>query len=266
MEAAITPPDPVKDVKSLEEIHSLSPEAEAAKDYRKGSKGKNTIDRQSTKSGASSAAPRITIKLVAKKKMKTIKEPHKKSVKKMKIKGIQDQPKAKDIQGDQISSAHVKLKTEPHEDQHGTEDKGGGTVPARRRGRSASKTAEPVCQTSAKVVVDDQKSKERKSADQFDTVKESGTVEPKTNAKKLKHKEIVTEQGSEVNQLVTRRSSRVTNPSSKTVSDSAAEPETLPTAILVESKPDVSGTVEAKPSARSDGRRQSKRLNKDVKK
>ncbi len=265
MEAAITPSDPVKDVKSSEEIHGLSPEAEPAKDCRKGSKGKNTMDRQSTKSGASSAAPRITIKLVAKKKMKTVKEPHKKSVKKMKIKGIQDQPKAKDIQGDQISSAHVKLKTEPHEDKHDTEDKGGGIVPARRRGRSASKTTEPVCPTSAKVVVDDQKSKERKSADQFDTVKESGTVEPKTNAKKLKNKESVTEQGSEVNQLVTRRSNRVTNPLSKRASDSAAEPESLgkSDAILAESKPEVTA-VEAKPSPRSDRRRQSKRLNKDV--
>ncbi|XP_051261446.1 histone-lysine N-methyltransferase 2B isoform X1 [Dicentrarchus labrax] len=265
VEAAITQPDPVKDVKSSEEIHGLSPEAEPAKDCRKGSKGKNTMDRQSTKSGASSAAPRITIKLVAKKKMKTVKEPNRKSVKKLKIKGIQDPPKAKDIQGDQISSAHVKLKAEPHEDKHGTEDKGGGTVPARRRGRSASKT-EPVCQTSAKVVVGDQKLKERKSADQFDTVEETGTVEPKTNAKKLKHKEIVTEQSSEVNQLTVRRSNRVSNPLSKKVSDSAAEPESLSKsdAVLAESQPEASQTVEAKPSARSDRRRQSKRLNKDV--
>ncbi|XP_068592614.1 histone-lysine N-methyltransferase 2B isoform X2 [Cebidichthys violaceus] len=265
VEADITPPDPVKDVNSLEKTHGLSPEAEPAKDGRKGSKGKNTMDRQSTKSGAASTAPRITIKLVAKKKMKTVKEPHKKSAKKLKIKGIQDQPKAKDIQGDQISSAHVKLKTEPQEDEHGTEDKGGGTVPARRRGRSASKK-EPVCQTSAKVVVDDQKSKERKSPDQFDTVKESGTVQPKTNAKKLKRKDIVTEQSSEVNQQVIRRSNRVTNPLTKKLSDSAAEPESLSNsdAVLVESKPDVSQTMETKPSVRSDRRRQSKRLNKDA--
>ncbi|XP_074510115.1 histone-lysine N-methyltransferase 2A isoform X2 [Sebastes fasciatus] len=266
VEADITPPDPVKDVNSLEEKHSVSHEAEPAKDCRKGLKGKLIVDRQYAKSGASSAAPRITIKLVAKKKMKTVKESHKKSAKKLKIKGIQDQPKAKDIQGDQISSAHVKLKTEPHEDKHGTEDKGGGTVPARRRGRSASKTTETVCQTSAKAVDDDQKSKERKSADRFDTVKESGTVEPKTNAKKLKHKEIVTEQGSEVNQKVIRRSIRVTNPLTKTVSGSAAEQESLSKSdpILEESKPEVSQAKETEPSARSDRRRQSKRLNKDA--
>ncbi|XP_042346433.1 histone-lysine N-methyltransferase 2A isoform X2 [Plectropomus leopardus] len=262
----ITPPDPVKDVKSLEETHGLYPEAEPAKDSRKGSKRKNTMDRQSTKSGASSAAPRITIKLVAKKKVKTVKEPHKKSAKKLKVKGIQDQPKAKDIQGDQISSAHVKLKTEPHEDKHGTEDKGGGAAPARRRGRSASKTTEPVGQTGAKIVVDDQKSKETKSADRLNTVKESETVEPKTSAKKLKHKEVVTEQCSEVKQQVIRRSNRVTNPLTKKVSGSAAEPESLSKsdANLVTSKPEVSQTVETKPSVRKDRRRQSRRLNKDA--
>lgn len=263
-EAAITLSDPAKDVKSSEEVHSLSSGAEPAKDCRKGSKAKNTMDRQSTKSGASSA-PRITIKLVAKKKMKTVKEPHKKSVKKLKIKGDQDQSKAKDIQGDEISSAHVKLKAEPHEDKHGTEDKGGGTAPARRRGRSASKT-EPVCRTSAKNAVDDQKSKEGKSADPLDTAKESGTEEPKTNAKKLKHKEIASQQSSDVNQLVTRRSIRATNPLSKGASDSADAPESLGKndAVPVESKSEVSRTVEAKPSLRGDRRRQSRRLNKDA--
>ncbi|KAL3060425.1 hypothetical protein OYC64_014887 [Pagothenia borchgrevinki] len=259
-------PDDVKDVKSLEETKNVSPETEPAKDYRKGSKGKNTMDRLSTKRGASSASPRITIKLVAKKKIKSVTEPLKKFAKKLRIKGIQDQPKAKEIQGDQISSAHVKLKTEQHEDKQGTEDKEGGALPTRRRGRSASKTSEPVSQPSAKVVVDDQKLKERKSADTFDTVKESITMEPKTNAKKLKHKEIVTEQVSEVNQQITRRSNRVFNPLTKKASEIAAEPESLSKsdALLGESKPEVSPTGETKPSMRSDGRRQSRRLNKDV--
>nr|XP_046255317.1 histone-lysine N-methyltransferase 2A isoform X2 [Scatophagus argus] len=263
VEAAITPPDPVKDVKSLEEIQGLSPETEPAKDCRKGSKGKNTMDRQSTKSGASSAAPRITIKLVAKKKIKTIKEPNKKTVKKLKMKGIQDQPKDKDIQGEQISSAHVKLKTEPQEDKHDTEDKGGGSAPARRRGRSASKT-KPVCQPSSKSVSDDQKSKKRTSVDRLDTVKDSGTVEPKTNTKKSKHKETGTEQSSEVNQLVVRRSNRVTNLPSKSVSEGATEPENLSKSDSILAEPEVSRTAEVKSSTRTDRRRQSKRLNRDV--
>lgn len=255
MEAAITPSDPLKDVKSLEEIQSLSPDTEPAKDSKKGSKGKNMMDQQSTKSGSTSDTPRITIKLVAKKKVKTLKEPNKKSVKKLKIKGIQDQLTAKDIQGDQISSAHVKLKTEPQEDKHGTEDKGGGNEPARRRGRSAAKM-EPICQASAKVVVDDQKSKEKKSASRVDTVPESSTVAPKTCRKKLKRKQISAEQGSEAGQTGTRRSNRVTNPPNPPESKNSSAP--------AESNSEVSKTVEAKPSVRSDGRRQSKRLNKNA--
>lgn len=262
VEAAITPPDPVKDVKSLEDVCGSSLEAEPAKVCKKGSKRKNTMDRQSTKSGASSAAPRITIKLVAKKKMQTVKQPHKKSGKKLKIKGIQDQPTAKDIQEDKISSAHFKLKTEPHEDKNGTQDKGGGTVPARRRGRSASKTTEPVCQTGAKVAVDDQKSKERKSDDQLDAVKESEAVEPRANAKQLK--ENTTEQGSEANQHMIRRSNRVTNPLPKRFPDSAAEPDSVSNngAIVTESK-SASRIVQITP-VKSERRRQSKRLNKEV--
>lgn len=264
VEAAITPADPVKDVKSLEEIHGLSPATECSKDCRKVSKGRNSMDRQSTRSGGSSATPRITIKLVAKKKMKTVKDPYKKSVKMIKKKGGQNLPKTKDIQGDQISSVHVKLKSEPHEVKHGTEHKTEEIVPARRRGRSASKT-KPVCQDSAKAVDDDQRSDEQKSADRFDTVKDSGSVQPKTNAKKLKQKEILAEQSSEVNQLVIRRSNRVTNPLSKKVSDSATDPESLGKSDAILAEPEVSQSVEAKPSVRSDRRRrQSKRLNKDI--
>ncbi|XP_028280646.1 histone-lysine N-methyltransferase 2A isoform X2 [Parambassis ranga] len=267
VEAAV-PADLVKDVNSLEDIQGISPEAKPAKDCRKGFKGKNTMDRQSAKSRASSAAPRITIKLVAKKKVKTLKETPKKSGKKLKIKGIQEEPKTKDTQGDQILSAHVKLKTEPHEDKHGTEDKGGGTVPTRRRGRSALKTAEPECKTSAKAVVDDQKAKGKESTvDQLNTVKKSGGVEPKQNAKKIKHKETVAGQNSEGNQQVTRRSNRVTNPLPKRVSDSAAEPERLNKSdtSLADCKSELSHVEEAKPSPRGDRRRQSRRLNKDVK-
>lgn len=263
--ATITTPDAIRDVKSLEEVHGLSLEAEPTKVRRKVSKAKNTMDRQASRSGASSAAPRITIKLVAKKKMKTIKEPHKKSIRKLQLKGVQDQPEAKDIWGNENTSAHLKVKTEPLEDKHGTEDKGGGTLPARRRGRSASKATEPVCQSGAKVVVDDQNSKDRNLDDHFDTVKETDAVEPKANIKQLKHKENATEQGSESSHLVIRRSNRVTNPLSKKASDGATETENLSKtgAIVAELKP-VSRIVEAKPLVRSERRRQSKRLNKDL--
>ncbi|KAM6910449.1 histone-lysine N-methyltransferase 2B [Xenentodon cancila] len=258
---AAAPLDPVKDDKSLEEMHGTSVEAKTAKDLKKSLKGKN-VDRKSTKSRVSAAAPRITIKLVTKKKVKTVKEPQKKPVKKLKIKEIQDQPTAKDIQGDQIADAHVKLKTEPQEEKHGEEDKGAGTVPSRRRGRSAIKTAEPVGQATAKVLVDDQKSIKKEPTD---TVKDCESSEPKLNATKLKKKKLVEGQSSTA-KLVTRRSKRVTNPLSKSVPDSAAESETQKKSatVLADSKPEVSQIVESKPPVGRDRRRQSRRLNKDV--
>lgn len=263
---AISPPDSVKDLKSTDERHSLTHKAELAKDCKNRSKGKNKVDHHSTKSGVSSPAPRITIKLVAKKKMKTVKEPHKKSVKKAKVEGIQEQPKAKDIQDDQISSAHVKLKTEPHEDKYGTEEKAGGTLPARRRGRSAAKPTESICQSSTKVTTDDQSSKEKKSANQLDNVKDTGTAESDTNKTELKHKQIMTGQHAKGNQQGIRRSNRVTNTLSKRPSDSPAErgSPVKSDAVLPESKSKVSRSTKNKQSIRSDRQRQSKRLNKNV--
>lgn len=248
VEAAITPPDPIKDVNPLE-MHDSSSETDPAKDCKKGLKGKKA------KSGVSAAAaPRITIKLVAKKKIKTAKEPLKKKTKR----GIQNRPQTKDIQGDQISSAHVKLKSEPPDEKYGTEDQAGETAPARRRGRSATKP-NPVNQCSTKSVDDDQKSTERTAADEVDVLKDDSPVQPKRNSKKLKHKEVVSEQISDMTQQGTRRSSRV-----KRVSDTT-EPEGLNKSDAALTVPEAATTVEeAKPPARIDRRRQSKRLNKDV--
>ncbi|KAM9724421.1 histone-lysine N-methyltransferase 2B isoform 1-T1 [Menidia menidia] len=262
VEAAI-PPDPVKDVQSSAEVQGASLEANPAKDMKKSQKGKNAIDRQTTKSRASAATPRITIKLVAKKKVKTIKEPQKKSTKKLKIKEIQDQPDATDIQADQVLSAQVQFKTEPPEDEQVTEDKGVGAAPTRRRGRSAGKRAEPEGQTTAKVVVDDQKSKEKEPTD---SMEDSESVEPQLNAKEVKKRKAVVTKSS-ADKLVTRRSNRVANPLSKKAPDQAAEPESESnsknTADLVESEP-VSQTAEAKALEGKNRRRQSRRLNKDV--
>lgn len=247
LEAAITPPDPVKDVNPLE-MHDTSPETDPANDCKKGLKGRKA------KSGVSAAAaPRITIKLVAKKKIKNTKEPLKKKVRR----GIQNQPQTKDIQGDQISSAHVKLKSEPLEETHGPEDHAGEAAPARRRGRSATKPT-PVSQCSTKGVDDDQKSTERSAADQTDVLKDESPVQPKRNSKKLKNKEAVAEQGSDMTQPGTRRSSRV-----KRVSDTT-EPEGLNKSDAALTVTEAASTAEAKPPARTDTRRQSKRLNKEV--
>lgn len=244
METATTPPDPGKDV-NLSEIHDASSETDPSKDCKKGLKGKKA------KGGVS--APRITIKLVAKKKIKTAKEPLKKKVQR----GIQNRPQTKDIQGDPISSAHVKLKTEPPEEKHGTEDQAGETAPARRRGRSATKP-NPVNQHGAKSVDDEQRSTEGTAAEPLDVQKDSSPVKPKRNSKKLRRKEAVEGQSSEANQQVTRRSSRV-----KRVSDTT-EPEDLTKSEAAPAEAEAATTVEAKLPTRSDRRRQSKRLNKDV--
>lgn len=243
META-TPPDPVKDVNPLE-IHDSFSETDPSKDCKKSLKGKKV------RSGVS--APRITIKLVAKKKIKTAKEPLKKKVKR----GIQNRPQTKDIQGDPISSAHVKLKSEPPEEKHGMEDQAGNTAPARRRGRSATKP-NPVNQCGARNVDDDQKPTERTAGDELDVQKDNSPVKPKRNSKVLKRKEAVAGQSSELNQQVTRRSSRV-----KRVSDTT-EPEDLNKSDAAAAEPEAATTVEAKPPTRTDRRRQSKRLNKDV--
>ncbi|XP_017282032.1 histone-lysine N-methyltransferase 2B isoform X2 [Kryptolebias marmoratus] len=261
---AAVPPDPVQDVKAAEETHSVAPETKPAKTL----KGKNTTDRQPAKSRASvaaaaAAAPRITIKLVAKKKVKTIKEPQKKSAKALKTKEeVQDLPVVKDIQDDQILSAHIKLKTEAFVEEQGAEDKGAATIPTQRRGRSAVTAAKPVSQTTAKVVVDDQKSSEKKLTD---TGKDGGSVEPKPNAKEVKKKKAVASQGPAVKRA-TRRSNRVTNSVPKTGTDSVPETESLSKTATVpaESTSKVSDKVEAKPLAGRGRRRQSKRLNKDV--
>lgn len=261
VEAAFTSPDPVNDAESLEETHCLLPKKEPAKDCRRGSKAKGLMDRQSLKDGESSEAPRITIKLVAKKKMKTVKDPNDKSVKKLKVKGSETQPKTKEIQGDQISSAHVKLKSEVHEEKHGAEEQTRELVPARRRGRSALRT-KPAGENGAKGADDDQKSNEAKSADQLDA-KDNVSALPKTNVKKSKDKEKVAEQTPEVNQQMTRRSNRVTNPLSKKVTDSVTDPESLSKSKEVLAEPEVCGTATSLPSTRSNRRRQSLRLNKN---
>lgn len=253
------PSDPVKDAKAVEEIHDISLETKPGKDSKKISKGKNTMDQGPAKSRTSAAAPRITIKLVAKKKVKTIKEPQKKADKKLEVKGVQDQPDVEDIRGDQILSAHIKLKTESYEEELSTGDKGVGTIPIRRRGRSAVKVVKPVSQTTAKDVVDDQKEKEQTNA-----VKDIGSTEQNLKAKGLKNKNAASPRGSVVKRG-TRRSTRVNNPPSKNVTDSVSETESLskPTTVLADFKSEVSQNVEAKPVGRG-GRRQSRRLNKDI--
>ena len=256
--------DPEHDVNPALEAYTLFPDTEPAKDGRKGCpKGKNATERQSTKNGASITSPRITIKLVAKKKVKSEKGAHKKTMRKLKIKGFQDQEQAKEIQGDQISSAHVKLKTEPPNDRHDTG--GEDAEPTRRRGRSAAKTASPGVEASAKAEVDDQ-IEEGKPDDQPDRASESGKAEPESNSDKFVPKSQKTPGKITDGDKPFRKRSRARNAAPKTAADCAVEPEDQSTnkVSMAESTLRVSRTEQAKPLGGREGRRQSKRLNKDI--
>ncbi|XP_052345898.1 histone-lysine N-methyltransferase 2A-like isoform X1 [Oncorhynchus keta] len=264
------PPTPEEDARSSQEIHcAIPPDAVPSNDGRKGSKNKHSNpvkERRPAKNGAA-LTPRITIKLVAKKTVRKEKGGRIKSVEKLKVKGLHFQSKANDVKGDQISSAHVKLKTETQADEaqhlNGTEDEGGGgAIPARRRGRSASKITEPCVQSGAKVgEVDDQKSEGGiKSTGKQDIALESGNAAPKTDIKKFKRKERTTEVSTEVNKLVIRRRSRTTNPPSETHEGLVTESKNQSNdkVCLAESLLEVSRIEEAKTPPRKSRRKQSK--------
>ncbi|XP_029476826.2 histone-lysine N-methyltransferase 2A-like isoform X3 [Oncorhynchus nerka] len=262
-------PTPEEDAPSSQEVHcAIPPHAVPSKDGRKGSKNKHSNpakEKRPAKNGVA-LTPRITIKLVAKKTVRKEKGGHLKSVEKLKVKGLHFQSKANDVKGDQISSAHVKLKTETQADEaqhlNGTEDEGGGgAIPARRRGRSASKITEPCVQSGAKIgEVDDQKSEGGiKSTGKQDIALESGNAAPKTDIKKFKRKERTTEVSTEVNKLVIRRS-RTTNPPSETHEGLVTESKNQSNekVCLAESLLEVSRIEEAKPPPRKSKRKQSK--------
>ncbi|KAM9512950.1 histone-lysine N-methyltransferase 2A-like isoform 1-T1 [Salvelinus alpinus] len=263
-------PTPEEDAQSSQEIHcAIPPDAVPSKDGRKGSKNKHSNpakERHPAKNGAA-LTPRITIKLVAKKTVRKEKGGRLKSVEKLKVKGLYFQSKANDVKGDQISSAHVKLKTETQADEaqhlNGTEDEGGGgAIPARRRGRSASKITEPCVQRGAKVGdVDDQKSEGgRTSTGKQDIALESGNAEPKTDIKKFKRKERTPEVSTEVNKLVIRRRNRTTNPPSELHEGLVTElkNQSIDKVCLAESLLEVSRIEEAKPPSRKSRRKQGK--------
>ena len=203
---------------------------------------------------------------MAKKTVKKEKVAHQK----LKIKGFQFQSKEKDIQGDHIATANVKLKTEMQADEgqhlNGTEDEGGGATPARRRGRSASKMAEPSVQNRTKVEVDDQNTEGKRSARRSDIALDSGNTEPKTNVKKSKQKVSITDESTEVNKLVIRRRRRTSHTLSEAERDTAIKPykQSSNKVRLAESLLEVSRIEEAKPMLRKGKQKESKRLRKDL--
>ncbi|XP_077577695.1 histone-lysine N-methyltransferase 2B isoform X2 [Stigmatopora nigra] len=239
-------PDPVKEEPLVVENPTVSSKSEPAKGSRKRSKVKNIVDPELTKEVALSPAPRITIKLVAKKKIKRVKDPREKSIKKMKLKGIMAKPQEENIQDENIATAHVKLKAKPPEEVG--DNKEAVSLPERRRGRSASKeTVSPGISVS-QVMAADQKLQGGKSTSKAETLKETVEVKTKTQSKR--------------NQAV-RRSNRVTNMLPQPVMEIAAETVNPVKSENIVIKPKVSRKAKTNVSMKRGGR-QSKRLNKDA--
>lgn len=254
MDTEISSCDPCEDDKDLVQMLSSSSQVEPVKDCKKGSKRKNTKDRRGSKNSAST--PRITIKLVTKKKTKTVKDLHKKSTKTSKGKELKDVPETKDLMDEPISSAHVKLKAEPVNEKSSTEEKSEECGLVRRRGRSAAKSAE-IAKKNTKVVGKEQKSP---TVIQAESTCDAGLTEAKLTA--AKHQDPVQEPSSDGHQPGTRRSTRVKNPISKCVSATVTEPASL-ASTEVEST-DSKLSEQLKPTTQNNKRRQSKRLNKVV--
>ncbi|XP_043114866.1 LOW QUALITY PROTEIN: histone-lysine N-methyltransferase 2B [Puntigrus tetrazona] len=142
------------------------------------------------------STPKITIKLVAKKKVVSAPSVQRKSGKKQK----EIQSEVTESQCAQISSAHVKLKTNvPASECSAGEAK--EEVVTRRRGRSADKKSESTPQTNPEKETNDQKLKLRKSTRRSQNPLPSESIEPKPDEK-------LAQEVSEVNKLVIRRQRR----------------------------------------------------------
>ncbi|KAJ8005312.1 hypothetical protein DPEC_G00145320 [Dallia pectoralis] len=264
---------PKEDSQSSQEFHStLSTDSGISKEARKGSRNKQSNPAKETrpsKNGVPST-PRITIKFVAKKTVGKLKGDRQKSLDKLKIKGFEILSKDNKVESEQLSSAHVKLKTETEADEaqhlNGTEDEGGGVKPARRRGRSASKITDPSVQIGAKVDVDDQKSAGgRKSTRNQEIALESANTEPKTDVKKFKRKDRSTEVSTEVSKLVIRRSRTKSRSKTDGVVVPESENQVTDKVCLAESLLEVSSIEESKSTSRRSRHKQRTKVHQEKK-
>ncbi len=169
------------------------------------------------------STPRITIKLVAKKKVVTVPSVQRKSVKKEK----EIKSEVTESQCAQISSAHVKLKTNvPASECSAGEAK--DEVVARRRGRSADKKSE--CQTNPEKEANVQKLKLRKSTRRSQNSLPNDSIEPKPEEKSA-------QEASEVNKLVIRRQLRRSSNVPQESGDQSLAESQLEVSTIDESRP-----------------------------
>ncbi|XP_051962531.1 uncharacterized protein LOC127629472 [Xyrauchen texanus] len=158
-------------------------------------KSSKTRSKRGSTKRETKSTPRITIKLETKKTLTTVPSLQHKSGKKKK--GIKFKSEVVESQCAQISSAHVKLKTNiPARECTAGEVK--DEVCTRRRGRSAYIKSESTPQTDPEKEASDQKAKLRKSTRKSQNSLSSESTVPKTDEK-------LVQEGSEVNKLVIRR-------------------------------------------------------------
>ncbi|KAL1261083.1 hypothetical protein QQF64_008910 [Cirrhinus molitorella] len=221
--------DPQNDSGSVQQLHSQESLKDTSVDDGGGGGDVGVERRTRSKRGSTKQetqpTPRITIKLVAKKKVVTVPSVQRKSGKKQK----EIKSEVTESQCAQISSAHVKLKTNvPASESSAGEAK--EEVCARRRGRSADKKSESTPQANPENEANDQKLKLRKSTRRSQNPLPSESTEPKPD-------ERTAQEGSEVNKLVIRRQRRRSSNVPQESGDQSLAESLLEVSTIDDSKP-----------------------------
>ncbi|XP_016325854.1 histone-lysine N-methyltransferase 2B-like [Sinocyclocheilus anshuiensis] len=220
--------DSQNDSGSVQQIHSQESLKDTSVDDDGGGDGglgKRTRRKRGSTKQETQSTPRITIKLVTKKKVVTVPSVQRKSGKKQK----EIKSEVTESQCAQISSAHVKLKTNvPASECSAGEAK--EEVCTRRRGRSADKKSESTPQTNPEKETNDQKLKLRKSARRSQNPLPSESIEPKSDEKSA-------QEGLEVNKLVIRRQSRRSSNVPQESGDQSLAESLLEVSTIDESRP-----------------------------
>uniref|UniRef100_A0A8C1NM41 [histone H3]-lysine(4) N-methyltransferase n=1 Tax=Cyprinus carpio TaxID=7962 RepID=A0A8C1NM41_CYPCA len=192
--------DPQNDSGSVQQLHSQESLKDTSVDDGggggDGGSEKCTRSKRGSTKQETQSAPRITIKLVAKKKVVTLPSVQRKSGKKQK----EIKSEVTESQCAQISSAHVKLKTNVAASECSAGE-AKEEVCTRRRGRSADKKSESTPQTNTEKDASEQKLKLRKSTRRSQNPLPSESIKPKPDEKSA-------QKASEVNKLVFRKQRR----------------------------------------------------------
>ncbi|XP_026880269.2 histone-lysine N-methyltransferase 2B isoform X2 [Electrophorus electricus] len=202
------------------------------------------------------STPRITIKLMTKKRVKLAASLQQKPERKQK--GGKILSEAEEAQCAIVSCAHVKLK----KDSQATDSTSGEVkeeINTRRRGRSADKKIATTPKGGAETEADDQKPEEklRKSARRSQATSSSVALEPKSDVKKAEPTDSVSKENAEVRKLVIRRRHRTDSSHTPESGDYNNE------ATLAESLLEVSAIEESNSLSRKKKEKRKKRSRKE---